>query len=87
VALVKSLRKEGHLKRKYVSCPENILQFLQDMEKGFHYLLRENLSLLILFGWSLISFASLMILSMHLDFLDKILVSFIRIQWLRLMLC
>jgi hypothetical protein len=61
---------------------------LRSQMKGFHDLLREKpTSLLMLLRWSLISIASMMILYIYLDLLDRILVLCSWIQWPRFMLC
>jgi hypothetical protein len=61
---------------------------LSSRMRGFYDLLRDKpSSLLLLSGWSSMSIASLMIRSMHLDFLARILVLCRWIRWPRLMLC
>jgi hypothetical protein len=60
---------------------------LRSRMKCFHDLLREKpTSLLMLLRWSLISIASMMILYIYLDLLDRILVLCSWIRWPRFML-
>jgi len=76
--------QEGKLNQEKVLCVERI--FLVWI-RGFPGLLRENPSSLLMLGWSLMSIIPLMILTMGLDFLARIAVSFSRIQRPMLTIC
>jgi hypothetical protein len=61
---------------------ENIFISFREWMRGFHDLLRENLScFFIFFLWISISVTSLMSQALHLDFLARKLVSAYEITW------